>query len=265
VIHSAPPPRLSLVPPSGLSVPPSGFSVPSSGFSVPPSGYSAPPSGFSVPPPRLSVAPPSGLSLRPPGLERGAVPEVAIQAGGVVASKTPLLIKTTLGSCISVCLYDPVTRMGGMNHFMLPGSPSDTDGSTRFGVHAMEVLINRLLKLGASRDRLVAKIVGGCSVVEFVGVTVAERNLRFVEDFLAMEGFEVKSRRVGGTHAMEVRFRTDTGEAFVRTVNDPGVTKRALRQDADYRERFALPAPAQAPAPTSTESTSDDDGITYFK
>lgn len=199
------------------------------------------------------------------GLERGATPEVAIQAGGVIASKTPLLIKTTLGSCISVCLYDPVTRMGGMNHFMLPGVPGDVEGSTRFGVHAMEVLINRLLKLGASRHRLVAKIAGGCSVVDFSsGVSVAERNQRFVEDFLAGEGFEVKARRVGGTHAMEVRFRTDTGDAFVRTVMDATVTKRALRQDADYRETLALPVPAPTPS-SSANSSTDDDGITWFR
>jgi len=201
----------------------------------------------------------------PAGPERGATPEVAIQAGGVIASKTPLLIKTTLGSCISVCLYDPVTRMGGMNHFMLPGVPGDAEGSTRFGVHAMEVLINRLLKLGASRHRLVAKIAGGCSVVDFSsGISVAERNQRFVEDFLAGEGFEVKARRVGGTHAMEVRFRTDTGDAFVRTVMDPGVIKRALRQDADYREAIALPVLAPTSSSNANSST-DDDGITWFR
>jgi chemotaxis protein methyltransferase CheR len=204
-----------------------------------------------------------GLSLRqePRAAASGSVrpwprtiPEKSLVAGEVLASREPLLIKTTLGSCISVCMHDPLRKLGGMNHFMLP-SAKNRAGSALFGIQAMEMLINALLKLGADRSRLVAKIAGGCSVVQCApgGTTVSERNLAFIDEFLETEGFQVVGRRVGGRQGLELRFRTDTGEAFVRAL-DAGLASRIAREDEQYAQKIVQPAPQ-----------ADAEDITWFQ
>jgi chemotaxis protein methyltransferase CheR len=169
--------------------------------------------------------------------------EKSLVAGEVHASREPLLIKTTLGSCISVCMHDPIKKLGGMNHFMLP-SAKNREGSALFGIQAMETLINALLKLGADRSRLVAKIAGGCTVVQCApgGTTVSERNLAFIDEFLETEGFPVVGRRVRGLQGLELRFRTDTGEAFVRAL-DEGLASRIAREDEQYAQKIVQAAP----------------------
>ncbi len=72
---------------------------------------------------------------------------------------------TILGSCVAACLHDPLAGVGGMNHFLLPGDDNEDPGNLRYGVHAMELLINALLGLGAKRDRIEAKLFGGAHVV----------------------------------------------------------------------------------------------------
>ena len=85
-----------------------------------------------------------------------------IQGEYKVVSDPDVVLTTILGSCVAACLRDPVSGVGGMNHFLLPGTGSVTGGdATRYGVHLMELLINGLLKQGARRDRLEAKIFGG--------------------------------------------------------------------------------------------------------
>ena len=101
-----------------------------------------------------------------------------------------MLIVTVLGSCISACIRDNVSGIGGMNHFMLPDSASaDRDSpvseSKRYGTYAMEVLINQLLRNGARRENLEAKIFGGGNVIKsFTTTNVGERNAVFVKKFL---------------------------------------------------------------------------------
>lgn len=211
--------------------------------SVPPPSSAGRVASAEEPKNRAKETPPSEWvrSARP----WGNMPEVAIQAGGVHASKTPVLIKTTLGSCVAVCLFDPIAQVGGMNHFMLPGNSSDGE-SPRWGVQAMELLINQLHKLGADRRRLVAKIAGGCTVVdvELAQGSIADRNVRFIEAFLAAEGFPLLSKRVGGTKGVEVRFRTDTGAAFVRALGDQD-TRRAIREAKQYERSLTVAQPTR--------------------
>ena len=88
-----------------------------------------------------------------------------IIVGGVFASREPAVVTTLLGSCIAACLFDPVAGVGGMNHFLLPGTVGQTEGCTRYGVHAMELLINDIMKLGGDRRRLKAKVFGGAQVM----------------------------------------------------------------------------------------------------
>ena len=167
--------------------------------------------------------------------------EVTLYIGGVHASAEPTLIKTLLGSCIAVCLWDPAARVGGMNHFMLPQGDGQGDDLTRFGVHAMDSLIGATMKAGGERRRLTAKLFGGAHVLD-IAVSeggVPQRNVDFVQKFLEREGFPVLSADVGGHQPRYVHFFTDTGRARVKRVTS--VTGRPRL------EPYEKPRPAPAP------------------
>ena len=148
--------------------------------------------------------------------------EVTIYAGGVHASQEPMVIKTLLGSCIAVCLFDPSAQIGGMNHFLLPNSSDVGDRSAplRFGVPAMDYLIRMMLTLGATHDRCVARIFGGGHVLKSAESvpSIPQRNIDFIRKFLADTGIPVLTEDVGGRHARHVTFQTHTGRAFVKCV-----------------------------------------------
>ncbi|NOT57730.1 MAG: hypothetical protein HOP18_24255 [Deltaproteobacteria bacterium] len=145
-------------------------------------------------------------------------PITRLYIGGVFASRDAAEVQTTLGSCIAACLFDPVAGIGGMNHFLLPHSSSDAELPTRYGIHAMEVLINDMMKLGGDRRRFQAKVFGGARVLALFanGATVAEKNVQFVQRFLGTENIPVVAHRLGGTQPMRVHFFTRTGRALVK-------------------------------------------------
>lgn len=182
------------------------------------------------------------------------LPEKSLIAGDVVAAAEPTILKTTLGSCIAVCLYDPIAKVGGMNHFMLPSQGDEAGRCNRFGVHAMETLVNQLLRLGAQRGDLVAKIAGASRLMEvaFGRGSVSERNIEFIEQFMQIEGFPVVGKKLGGDRPLEVRFRTDTGEAIVRAI-DASAASRIAKSDEAYARELARPA------------LDNDDGVTLFQ
>lgn len=151
------------------------------------------------------------------------LPHRSIIVGEVFASKEPMVVSTILGSCIAVCLYDPETEIGGMNHFLLPGTPDNGSTSTRYGENAMRVLIEKVVQLGASRHRLRAKVFGGALPEISPRIPpVGQQNVTFIEDLLAREQIPVEARRVGGLDAVRVEFFTHTGRARVQAL-DPSV------------------------------------------
>jgi chemotaxis protein CheD len=119
---------------------------------------------------------------------------------------------TVLGSCISVCLFDPVAATGGMNHFLLPAGRGTDSGHIRFGVNAMEHLINELLKSGAMKSRLQAKLFGGARMSATLS-DIGKQNAAFAHTFLSNEGIPVTSESLGGTLARRVIFTPATGAA----------------------------------------------------
>lgn len=124
------------------------------------------------------------------------------------------MITTVLGSCVSTCLWDPVERIGGMNHFMLPEGAGD---SGRYGSYAMELLINEMMKRGASRITLEAKIFGGGAVIAGMStLNVGERNTRFVTDYLNTERIPIVSRDVLDIYPRKVCFLPGSGKAMVK-------------------------------------------------
>jgi chemotaxis protein methyltransferase CheR len=159
-----------------------------------------------------------------PCLERDAkLSTHAIIVGEVKASAEPLKVTTLLGSCVAVCLYDPKTRIGGMNHFMLPCNHTADVQCATYGVHAMELLINEIMKLGGDRRRLTAKIFGGGDVLgkritDNPGMTIGEQNIQFALGFLEKDRIPVIAKDLGGMTGRQIQFLTHTGQAFMRPV-----------------------------------------------
>lgn len=132
-----------------------------------------------------------------------------------------MLLVTVLGSCVSACIRDRVSGIGGMNHFMLPDSGQDQgnplSSSARYGTYAMEILLNQLLKMGAKRSNLEAKVFGGGNVLRgFVVANVGERNAKFVLDFLAMEKISVVAQDLLDIYPRKVYFFPSTGKVLVK-------------------------------------------------
>ncbi len=157
-----------------------------------------------------------------------------VYVGDVFASGRPALVQTLLGSCVAACLYDEVARIGGLNHFLLPGAGKQDVDAARYGVHAMELLINRLMQLGAERGRLQAKVFGGADLRGFGTLRVGTRNREFVREFLKMEGIPIRAGRLGGNRALQVRFYTATARAMVRPL---GQQQSPLLREVAVEER----------------------------
>lgn len=166
---------------------------------------------------------------------------VKLLPGEFYVTSENLLLVTVLGSCIAACVRDTVTGIGGMNHFMLPdaGSSQGLTGSpARYGSFAMEVLINSLLKLGARRNLLEAKIFGGGAVMrELSSSHVGERNAEFAVNYLKAEGIRLVSSDVLGELPRKVYFFPSTGKVLVRRIKEMKNTT-ILDREQNYRARL---------------------------
>lgn len=171
------------------------------------------------------------------------VDSVKILPGQYYAAAGTGSISTVLGSCVSTCLWDPVARIGGMNHFMLPGDPGSAASpwgvSARFGVYAMDVLINEMVHLGADRRRLVAKAFGGAQVLQgFDTLDVGAMNSEFVLNFLREEGIELLAQDLLGDCPRKLHFFPATGKVQLKRLHlQQG--DAVQRQERDYLMRLA--------------------------
>jgi len=157
-----------------------------------------------------------------PGAER----TVTVLQGETYVSADPGEVLTTiLGSCVAVCLWDPVGRVGGMNHFLLPGEAGPGRDKIKFGTHAMELLINGLLRRGAMRNRLEAKVFGGANMISQFR-DIGAGNIQFARQFLRAENIPCVSESLGGSEARRIRFWPTTGQVRMLTV--PRHTDTAL-------------------------------------
>lgn len=145
-------------------------------------------------------------------------------------------LATVLGSCVAACIYDSSARVGGMNHFMLPDA-APGDGSARYGAHAMELLINGLLKHGAVRQRLQAKVFGGGNVLP--GMTldpIGTRNGNFVLNYLTAERIPIVAQDLFGVQPRKVCFFVRSGRTLVKRLPAAGEIARVERA---YRSQLA--------------------------
>lgn len=168
----------------------------------------------------------------------GKIAAREIISGQFFATRTPTRIATVLGSCVAACLFDPQSGIGGMNHFMLPDQKTDLKVCARYGIHAMELLINEIMKLGGDRRRLQAKVFGGASLLGFSDSpwNVANRNCQFVREFLNTERIPIVAQRLGGSQPLRVYFVTDTAKVLVKVLRNPG---HLLERERAYRQQLA--------------------------
>lgn len=150
---------------------------------------------------------------------------VKILPGEFFVDSEDIVISTVLGSCVSACLWDRAAGVGGMNHFMLPdGADADPSGlAGRYGAFAMEQLINELMKRGARRGAIEAKVFGGGRVMaNFTSFDVGKNNADFVMRFLRTEGIRVASHNLLDVHARRVVFFPASGRALCRKLKQAG-------------------------------------------
>ncbi|MBI5254878.1 MAG: chemoreceptor glutamine deamidase CheD [Burkholderiales bacterium] len=171
---------------------------------------------------------------------------VKVLPGEYFVHEEDLLITTTLGSCIAACIWDRERRIGGMNHFMLPEGSGD---SGRYGSYAMELLINEMMKRGAARMTMEAKVFGGGAVISGMSsLNVGERNTKFVIEYLQTERIPIVSKDVMDIYPRKVCFLPASGKAMVKRLA-PTNAEALVAQDR---------AAAQKAVPTSTGGGSVD-------
>lgn len=186
-------------------------------------------------------------SSLPPEFDRGVVTTVH-QGDCLVSSETDLTFSTVLGSCISACVRDRVANVGGMNHFLLAeqsGSARDRYGaSARYGAFAMEQLINKVLTRGTGKkSNIEIKVFGGGKINAALD-DVGAKNVEFVRDFLANEGYEMVKEDLGGTYARRVMFKPASGRAFIKRLDNTAnasIAKEELAVAASRRAIVAKP------------------------
>lgn len=142
-----------------------------------------------------------------------------ILPGEYYVTKSSEMIQTVLGSCVSACVRDLDTGVGGMNHFMLPhakGGSGQWALETRYGLAAMEALINDILKQGARKNRLEIKLFGGGEILDMKTSNVGARNVDFAIDFMRVEGYKIASKDLGGPHPRKVMYFPEDGKVMVR-------------------------------------------------
>ena len=169
------------------------------------------------------------------------LPAAKIGPGEVYATQRDMLIVTVLGSCVSACLRDPTSRVGGMNHFMLPFHGGRTEAgplseSARYGAYAMELLVNHLLSLGAKRDRIQAKVFGAGRIVPGMS-DVGSRNASFAVEYLQRENIPIIAKDLGREDASKVYFFPRSGRVLLKRLktlrNDTVLIREKL-----YAERL---------------------------
>jgi len=156
-------------------------------------------------------------------------------------------IATTLGSCISACIWDENRKIGGMNHFMLPitnkeahevnwGQRDKTADATRYGNFAMEHLINTILRSGGRRSKLKAKLFGGAKVLNQMS-DVGQKNIDFAFEYLDQEEIMVESSDIGDVYPRKVIFEPCSGRAFIKRLDNLH-NDTIIRRESDYRSKI---------------------------
>ncbi len=187
-----------------------------------PSHDGSPPNGTAMAGPTSAGASPGGGAMT----GAGSATIHVVQGECAISDRPDNMLTTVLGSCVSACIYDPQLGVGGMNHFLLPDTGADS-GDNRYAAAAMEVLVNGLLRRGAARNRLEAKLFGGARMLAGL-YDIGQRNALAARRFLEVEGIAVVKSDFGGTHARRIRFWPVGGRVQMILVDGTSVPRPEL-------------------------------------
>jgi chemotaxis protein CheD len=145
-------------------------------------------------------------------------PVVHLHPGQVVISREPMVVSTILGSCVAVCLWDPVARVAGINHFLLPSIPVAGSTDARYGNAAMKRLIHEFEERGASLLRVMAKVFGGATVLAGFAKpnSIGDQNVALAHQLLAQHGIDIVAEQTGGRRGRKLRFDTSNGSVWIK-------------------------------------------------
>ncbi|MBF0352659.1 MAG: chemotaxis protein CheD [SAR324 cluster bacterium] len=174
-------------------------------------------------------------------------PQITIDPGEFHATKEPIIISTLLGSCVAACLYDPVRKIIGMNHFLLSNKryskalPVEITEAGRYGIHSMELLINEMIKNGARKEYLKAKAFGGGNMLQNSNDStnffcVGQVNARFIREYLATEKIPLIAADLGGDNGRVIHFSAMDFSVHVRKIQKTYGTE-IVQRDEQYWKR----------------------------
>jgi chemotaxis protein CheD len=176
-------------------------------------------------------------AAQPFGLSQKTI--TVVQGEFAVSADTGVIMSTVLGSCISVCLFDAFACVGGMNHFLLASGGGAQSNDLKYGVNAMELLINRVLRAGGDRGSLQAKVFGGARMTAHA-VDIGRNNAEFAIDFLNRESIPCISQSIGGEQARRVQFAPTTGAARQLQIAGPEPALEPMKAPAPKVEDITL-------------------------
>lgn len=164
---------------------------------------------------------------------------VKVVAGDYYVTKQDELITTVLGSCVTVCIRDAKAGVGGINHFLLPDASCDIlSASNRYGVFAMEQLINSIIKHGGRRENFEVKLVGGGNMM--AGVTdIGKINIEFVKNFLRTEGYVITAEDLGGSQPRKIIYNVTSGKLLVNKMRSHHQDRYAEKELELQRSKMA--------------------------
>jgi len=176
---------------------------------------------------------------------------VIIDPGEYYASNVPVTISTLLGSCVSACLFDPVNKVMGMNHFMLSqqrfgsGLPLNRTEAGRYGINAMELLINEMLNLGAKKQFIKAKAFGGSTLIgngksDTNILNVGAVNSKFIREFLTHEAIPLVAENLGGKEGRMIHFSFGDFVVYMRKIKSADKSKRIAIRDRKCWEHVII-------------------------
>ena len=193
--------------------------------------------------------------------EHQGFPRVIIDPGEHYVTKKNEIISTLLGSCVAACLYDPVNRVIGMNHFLLAqqhvanNTPLLATDEGRYGIHAMELLINNMLKQGAQRIHLKAKAFGGGDVLKLNnelrgGKSIGASNCEFITTFLNTERIPLVGSQLGGISGRNIFFLATDFSVYVKTM-EPAYQQALIKEERQFLQNKL--SPVQNPVKDQTD------------
>jgi len=162
-----------------------------------------------------------------------------IHIGEYYASREPAVISTVLGPCVAVCLHDKTSKIGGMNHILMPGGGTSSGKQkgleSRYAMNAMELLINQMMQLGADRYNLTAKIFGGASILSAISpdFSMGMKNVESVVNFLIIEKIPIKNYNFGGSDSRRIYYHTDTDTVLLKRIKP----KEVINEFADLKTK----------------------------